>query len=304
MGKILKLTGNNFICFVWYIAALIMCSCNGPETKKYKATTFPAALSEKDKTYFKQQLEKVESKKSDAEFIRITDLERKLVDLYGYEGIKLVIGINDDSKNYQLGKFPVDCPWAPLNEITAAQFIDSNFRSLSQQLPAMIISMKERCHYIYAERSETGWELHYFIDQVLFDGRRSFTIYSGGVPNPAPADSLLPFGWSIPPMLRKFYAIHDGFNDLNGIDILSSREIGVLDPESKENRKPPPGYTFNDLLVVIDYASDYEDCFLRERGQKTSNFMAEWDEDSWIITPKNIDFFSFINESFSHPDEE
>ncbi len=249
---------------------------------------------------------KKEKSDSNEQYIKNVKFERNLLDSLGYEGIIQLFQSDDSSIIYPLGKLPKDCPWHYLNSLTVSQFISTNFKSLANKLPKLIQIFSNRCHYIYARKIENNWELGYLLDVFLEDSTASYKIFTGGPPNKLPDTTRLEFNWQIPSMLRELYKVHDGFGDWDGAYILSSKEIGVLSPASSDDdaKQKLGQYFFNDLLVIIDYGSDFEDCFIRNHDQKTSNYLAEWDEDSRTILPKKIDLFSYINDYWENVDEE
>ena len=46
---------------------------------------------------------------------------------------------------------------------------------IADGVPTLMAALKDRCNYLYAERSDEAWRLHYFLDIVLYDGRRATT---------------------------------------------------------------------------------------------------------------------------------
>jgi hypothetical protein len=310
--------GSLFIfCLLFFISILPGCNNSSSNKDRSKEVAegfltddsilFPDQLTEADKERFRKLLLADSTKAFSEDYIRIMELQRNLIDHYEYEGIRLVMGKTKDDKFYPIGRFPADCPWYGYNKLTPTELIDSNFQLLKDDIPAMLASMRERCGWIYAEKKEQGWELCYVLNSKLEDGKRYFTIYTGYPAKTGFPGLYLPEHWTLPPALKKFYAVHDGFDGdfVTGPWVLPSDKLRLIaDEEHRQRLELPPNISSRDLLVVISFGSDFEDCFVREKGERTGNNMAEWDSDSRIVTSKKTDFFSLIDRYFSSPDEE
>ncbi|MEO7988993.1 MAG: SMI1/KNR4 family protein [Chryseolinea sp.] len=240
------------------------------------------------------------------EFIRTTNLENAIINKYGFEGIRLVFESRNSSNYYSLGEFPKDCPWASLNDKSIKDFIDENFKPIFKKIPNLISSLKGRCKFIYTERMEDTWHLHYLLDMKLHDGRDYYKVYTGGAPlfNPEPNNNLKLYSWNVPTDLKAFYSIHNGFGEIYDAHfIMANDEIKVMaemmNPICKEQNVQPDGYSFNDLLEFFPDGSGNAQCFYK----KYSNSTVDWDHEVWEIS-EDVEFFEFINARMAEIDEE
>lgn len=244
----------------------------------------------------------------DEEWTRVTNLERKIIDDYGFEGIKFLKKDNNSEHYFQLGAFPKSCPWFKYNELSLEDFIDANFKIIKEAINDLIEAIKERCILIYAEQRAHEWVLHYLLDAQLYDERAYFRIYTGGPPNDRAKvnEHLQMFDWTIPLDLEIFYAIHDGFGEGNDCNyIASSKELRVLgelmNPISKEQNIKPEGYAFNDLLEFCPDGGGNAQCFYRNGKEDVTT--VDWDHETWEISEEER-FFEFINKRMTEIDEE
>lgn len=260
-----------------------------------------AMLDEQLRSRFRGELKRDPAKEFEPEFIRTTDLERDLIDKYGFDAITLIFEDRNSANYFLLEEFPADCPWANLNDCDIEVAIDTLFAPIASEVPRLTAALKERCTYLYAEKLGETWTLHYFLDIVLYDGRRYYLIYSGGEPSPIPDvnASLAKYQWNIPNDLKRLYAIHDGFGP-----ILDSSEITVMaqmmDPICKEQNTYPDGYNFADLLEFHPDGAGNAQCFHRQ-GKR--NPTVDWDHEVWEISEEQ-EFFDYLDERLSQLDEE
>lgn len=257
-------------------------------------------LDELLKNRYRELLKRDPEKEFGPEFVRTTDLERSLIDEHGFDAITLIF--EELSPNYfQLGELPAQCPWAHLNSNSVDTAIETVFAPIADELPNLIKALKERCKYLYAEKTNRAWKLHYLLDIVLYDDRRYYHIYSGGDPNrcPDPNVSLKKYRWNVPNDLRQLYAIHDGFGP-----ILGSKEIGVManmmDPICKEQNTFPERYRFSDLLEFHPDGMGNAQCFYR-KGDSLAT--VDWDHEVWQISGEKS-FFEYVDDRLSQLDEE
>ena len=265
-------------------------------------------LTEELKEKYLSELKRNPEKDFGLEFVRITDLETTIIRDHGFQGLQLILSNSHSDEIYQLGRIPSDCVWEDLNSCTLNEAIDSVFSSIKNKVPNLIISMKERVRFIYATKSNSTWELNYFLDMKLYDGREYFVIYTGGMPSSVPQenDSLLKFGWTIPEVLKEFYSIHNGFGAKGDSKaILSSHHISVMgelmNSIAEEQNETPEGYKFNDLLEFFPDGCGNAQCFLKE--DVTGACTVDWDHETWEISEKE-NFYDFIDSRMSELDEE
>lgn len=263
-------------------------------------------LTSELKEQFRMELKRDSEKEFNPEFIRTTNLENSIINKYGFDGIKLVFETRNSSNFHKLGELPNDCPWKNLNDKTIAEFITENFKPISKKIPNLISSLRERCKFIFAEKKENTWLLHYFLDMKLYDKRDYYRVYTGGSPlmNAKPNQNLKNFSWNIPNDLKLFYSIHNGFGEFyDGISILGNDEIKVMaeqmNPICQEENVKPKGYTFEQLLEFFPDGGGNAQCFYKNN----SNSTVDWDHETWEISGET-EFFDFINERLSEIDEE
>ena len=182
---------------------------NSQNNKKDNYENLTSELKER----FRKELKRDSEKEFNPEFIRTTNLENAIIDKYGFDGIKLIFESRNSSNFHKLGELPNDCPWKNLNDKTITEFITENFKPISKKIPNLLSSLKERCKFIFAEKKENTWLLHYFLDIKLYDKRDYYRVYTGGSPlmNAKPNQNLKYFSWNIPNDLKLFYSIHNGF---------------------------------------------------------------------------------------------
>ena len=258
-------------------------------------------FDEQQKIRYRVELKRNPDKEFGPEFDRTTDLETSIVDQHGFEAIRLIFEDRNSVNYFQLGELPPLCPWAHLNGKNVDAAIDTLFEPIADGVPNLIEALKDRCKFLYAERNGESWTLHYFLDIVLYDGRRYYHIYSGGEPNSIPDTnaSLVKYHWNVPNDLRRLYAIHDGFGP-----ILGSNEIRVMaqmmDPICKAQDSFPEDYQFLDLLEFHPDGAGNGQCFHRQGDQLAT---VDWDHETWEISGEQ-EFFDYLDERLSQLDEE
>jgi hypothetical protein len=262
-------------------------------------------LTEKEKSEYREAIKQDSNKNFDSEFKRTTDLERLVIDKYGFKGLLLLFENKNSANYYNLGDFPKNCPWAPLNTKTKIEFIDANFALIHSRIPTLINVLKERCLFIFAEKKEDKWFLNYLMHMQLYDGRNYYKIYSGGAPNPDPKENevLLKYQWFIPTELYDLYLIHDGFGEADGANcVMNSYEIFVMaalmNPICKEQNVYPDDYKFEELLEFYPDGGGNAQCFW-----KNKNTTIDWDHETWELSGE-CGFFEFIDDHMSEIDEE
>ncbi len=267
-------------------------------------------LSNELKDKYRLELQRDTTNDFDSDFKRTTDLERRLIDEFGFAAIQLIFEGRNSHNYYEAGKFPTDCPWGDLNSKSTPEIIEYNFAPLKDKLTRLITSLKERCQFIYAERKDDGWNLHYLLKMKLNDGRDYYIVYTGGMPNQKPVanKSLEQYGWTIPADLVAFYKVHDGFGEVYDANyILRSTEISVMaqmmDSICKKQKIYPDGYTFDDLLEFFPDGAGNAQCFYRDKKKNANNGTFDWDHEVWEISGPVV-FFEFIDERMSEIDEE
>lgn len=258
-------------------------------------------MLEQLKQEYGDQLARDPGKAFGPEFVRTTDLERQLVDQHGFDAIRFIFESRNSANYFALGDFPNDCPWAHLNTLDIRAFIETVFAPIASKIPTLIQALRDRCSHLYAEKTDTTWVLHYFLDIMLYDGRRYYVIYSGGAPNfsPQPNACLTQYDWPVPRDLARLYAIHDGFGP-----ILSNDSITVMaemmDKICQEQNTFPEGYQYRDLLEFHPDDAGNAQCFYRQDDNFTT---VDWDHEIWEIS-KPQELFSHIDEQLSQLDEE
>ena len=263
---------------------------------------------------YRNELKQNKEANYELDFIRISNLKNEIIKKHGFDGVKFLFESKNSANYYQLGEFPEDCPWTELNQKSIKEFIESNFSPIAKKIPNLISTLKSRCNFIYAEKKEITWVLHYLLKIKLKDGRDYFTVYSGGMPHlsPKPNKNLLSYNWDIPKALKSFYEIHNGFAEINygdAIGVLDNDSIYVLakymKEVSKEINEEPEGYVFEDLLLFYPDGGGNGQCFFK----KNSGSTVDWDHETWEISgkttqiPGKTGFYQFIDKKLSQIDE-
>lgn len=259
----------------------------------------------------REQLKIDPAKEFIPEFVRTTNLERQLVEQYGFEAIRLIFENRNSANYFPLGQLPDDCPWAHLNSLDRRTAIEQIWAPIAKDVPALVAALSERCEHLYAEKRDATWVLHYFLFMVLSDGRPYYKIYTGGPPNPSPQpnSSLAKSYWGIPRDLARLYSVHDGFGP-----ILSSQRISVIaevlgpipeeqnadSDEYDEHEFRDREYEFNDLLEFHPDGMANAQCFNRCGGESAT---VDWDHETCELS-NSQDFFPYIDERLSQLDEE
>ena len=261
-------------------------------TSKTKSSTQKPPLEKKTMT-------------SATDYDRLFALENDIINHYGFEGVKLVRKSETRGQLYNLGEFPADCPWAHLNDKSIQEAIAVNFRSIDSKIPLLLTTLKTRGRFIYTEKFNNNWQLHYLLSMKLYTGNDHFIVYTGGVPNPNSQanDDLKSHNWNLPDALKTFYAIHDGFGGKYDHNVLANADLRVMashmDKICKEIDRYPEAYSFKDLLEFFPDGAGNAECFHKNKG----NITVDWDHETWELSPE-IDFFEFIDERLSKVDEE
>ena len=266
------------------------------------------SLSENEKSVFRKELKADSEKEFEEEYTRTTNLEKRLIDEYGFEAIKLIFEYRNSVNYFLLGNFPSDCPWAASNHKTMEEVIGSNFLKVKNKLPNLISSIKERCKFIFAEKKKDVWNLHYFMDSKLYDERDYYRIYTGGMPvvDSKENSNLLKYGWTLPKDLKEFYSIHNGFGEIYDAGfVLSNEEIQVMgemmNPISKEENVKPEGYSFDNLLEFFPDGAGNTQCFFKDKTG--NNITVDWDHETWEISVEE-NFYEFLDDRLAEIDEE
>lgn len=284
------------------IGILSFFCANCQNNKKENYETLTSELKEQ----YREELKSDSKKDFNEEFIRTTNLENEIINKYGFDGVKLIFESRNSSNFHNLGEFPKDCPWKKLNDKTIEEFITQNFKPIAEKIPNLVSSLKQRCKFIFAEKKESTWYLHYLLDMKLYDDRDYFKIYTGGAPllNAEPNENLTAYNWDVPSDLKTFYKIHNGFGEIYDVYYLMDNEsiavmAEMMDPICKEQNVQPEGYSFDDLLEFFPDGAGNAQCFYKNN----SNLTVDWDHEIWEISGE-IGFFDFINKQLSEIDEE
>jgi hypothetical protein len=265
-------------------------------------------LTDAQKEKFRIELKRNESQPFDKEFVRTTDLAYSLISKYGFEAVKLINEDGSGDKLYLLGDFPQDCPWYQFNDLKMVPFLQNNFKPIAARIPDLLAAMQERCWFIFAEKRDDGWRLHYFLKMKLYDNRNYFRVYTGGAPNPDPLinEHLKKYQWEIPQDLKEFYQVHNGFGEMDDANFIVKNEdlrvmAEMMDPICAEQNHYPEGYFFRDLLEFFPDGAGNAQCFFRLKNNRYTT--VDWDHETWEIS-EPVGFFEFINQLMSEIDEE
>ena len=194
---------------------------------------------------------------------------------------------------YELDDVPAGCPWQ-VGSRDPSTIIDAVFEPLADALPTFVRALKEACTAVRARHAEGEWRLLYDLERrrpeamcIRFPGGSNIvTTYMGGPPRAAElSDAASAAGWSaVPPQLRAFAAVHDGFGPEGrsfGVEsILPARAMEPLDASHPEW-----------LEVRCDSVGNRR-LLLRERA--TDSFTVDWDHETHELA-EEITFFHWLD---------
>ena len=116
-------------------------------------------IDEQLKSQYREQLKRDPEKEFGPEYVRTTDHERSLIDEHGFDAIRLIYEDRNSANYFLLGEFPAECPWAHLNGKNVEAAIDTVFAPIADGLPKLTEVLKNRCKYLFAERTDETGEL-------------------------------------------------------------------------------------------------------------------------------------------------
>ncbi len=246
-----------------------------------------------------------------SEYIRVFGLKNDIIIKYGFEGIKLVYEFDNSIHYYQLGELPEECPWFELNNYSIVEFITNNFEKIATKSTIFIDVLKEKCKYIYTEKKEDEWLLHYCLikESDIETLTEEYVIFTGRTPvyYPKPNESLSRYNWNIPGDLNIFYTIHDGFGEREDVacfivpseDLLIMSDTAVVKEECLEKNSKPKEYSFDNLLQF--YYDDNGNSLCFSKGDHS--LIVDWDYETLKLT-NEIHFFDFLDFLFVNTHEE
>ena len=267
---------------------LISCKTNTP---KHSEKFTP--ISNEQKELYLKLLE------GDSKYETKTNLLYK----HGLNGLKLFA--TNPTKMFELGQIPIDCYWSKFNSLTVPEFLEENFKSISNKIPNFIKIARDSCLLIYAEKTDQDWKLNYAIKYTSYGSQKDFIVYQGGLPNSTPLENteLKSLNWKIPEDFKKLYAIHDGFQSNiggfteAGLDgIMATKDLEVMsvfmNKVIEEYGGKPKGYKFEDILVYNHDGSSNSCVYYRDSiNNITPGF---WDHEGCVLE-KNQNIFEYID---------
>jgi hypothetical protein len=268
-----------------------------------------AIFTENQKAKYRHLLTRNPNKHWQQEFVRTSNLEYALLTQYGFDAVRFLFEKRNSANYFLLGQFPADCPWHHLNEADMPGLIDQQFAPIALHIPELVSIMKQRCLFIYTEKLDDTWHLHYMLRIQLHDGRDYYRVYTGGAPNARPGanEHLQLFHWQLPTDLQAFYQVHNGFGEIYDANyIMASHELRVMaeimNPICEEENDFPAGYRFEDLLEFFPDGGGNVQCFYRGPGT-AANHTVDWDHETRELS-NELPFFAFINQRLAELDEE
>ncbi len=203
----------------------------------------------------------------------------------------------------QLANVPPDCPWYAHKNLDIEPAIDAIFGPVADELPDLMMEMKESCEDILCARSDGLWYVIY----VLYMWQEDYVLWVGGQPEDAPTlnDEAREAGWEVPEPMLRLYSVHNGFGEM---DIVNRRgsfeeklwnatcvvpdyrlEIMEWETEGEEGVEYGPGDV---LFFYHDGGGDYEG-FLKDKGDLVAYYSHEED---FIEDSLAGEFFETVNE--------
>ena len=244
-----------------------------------------------------------------ADFVRRTNLERTIIDETGLPGLAFLMKRKFDAEVWPLEDAPAGCPWGP--GASPEETIRAVFEPIAGELPGFLPELVKHCLGILSARMDGAWYLLYACDMRLYDGRRYYNVYVGGAPDPSPQLPEQPraLGWTMPPDLVRFYAVHDGFGAAAGQGgsfwwnnyVKPARELRtmgeLMNPIVEEQKWDVP-FSFDDLLEFCPDGSGNCQSFVRSSGGTV-----DYDHEVVELSDE-MPFFEFIDERLPNFEEE
>ena len=262
-------------------------------------------ITTKQKEQFLKELEINGNENFDSELVRTTELEMQIINDFGFEGIQLINDTRNGANYHNLGDFPEDCPWHYLNNLSIDKAIDAVFEPVHDMVSLEFMTdMKERCQYLYVEKTEGSWMLHYWLMVTLYDNRMYYKVLSGGEPlsGAQPNSSLQQYGWEIPEDLAIFYTVHNGFGE-NGNSIVYPNSNLVVMEDYIQGSGEDDEYSFEDLLEIANDGCGNTVCFFRNtEDDEMGHDVVDWDHETGELTDL-FGFWIYLDDAIYNLDE-
>lgn len=254
------------------------------------------------------ELARDSSKDFDSEWKRTLRLQQDVLRDYGFEGMQLILKVEDGLDAVALENTPEYCPWRHLAGNDVQSIIREVFSPIHNKLPTLVDMLCERCRFIFAIKEHGSWQLGYFLNTTTNDGLSYYRLYIGGQPNLSPIlpPCLQQLDWKIPISLAKLAAIHDGFGGFGENFVLPIKELTTLDEYMAPDEigsTPRKNYQPTDLLMFFTDSAGNGQCFYRRARLDPEPMTVDWDHETRFLSPEGT-FFSFIDCRLSEIDEE
>ncbi|VAW76824.1 hypothetical protein MNBD_GAMMA12-2582 [hydrothermal vent metagenome] len=160
----------------------------------------------------------------------LADLTLEYLDANGASGLATLLGQDDtnpaldgdENVFFSQSNLPKECPWHNISHLDVRAAISNIFSPLTEHLPQLITLLKNQCHALFGIKfKKNGWHLLYVLKgQKQAYQYDSLVILAGGSPNASPIVNTRceQYGWKIPEDLTTFYAVHNGFGVVAGLD--------------------------------------------------------------------------------------
>jgi hypothetical protein len=248
------------------------------------------------------------SKDFDSEWKRTLRLQQDAIRDYGFEGMQLILKVEDGLDAVALQNTPESCSWRHLAGNDVQSIIREVFSPMHNKLPTLVDMLCERCRFIFALNQHGSWQLGYFLNTTTNDGLSYYRLYIGGQPNLSPIvpPRLQQIDWKIPESLAELAAIHDGFGGFGENLVLPIKELTALDEYMAPDEigsTPWINYQPTDLLMFFTDSAGNGQCFHRRSRLDPEPMTVDWDHETRELSAEET-FFSFINCRLSEIDEE
>jgi hypothetical protein len=245
---------------------------------------------------------------------RTNQLKRRLVDDRGPAGMEIWLqheGLAFDAV-HALDTVPqvAGCPWRARPKASAADTINALFGPLAERLPRTVALLEGHTRHLFGLQRGEAWFLLYLVDYVPDDSEPCLKVYVGGAPSVSPAlpASAVEVGWAMPEALASFYAVHDGFGELDatlgqmgGPCVLGSHRVATL-RESVDPDGVTLTYDFEDLLEVFPDGSGNTAAFHRRSRTDGDPPIVSWDHETWELHVRG-DFFAYVDQRLVFVDD-
>lgn len=255
-------------------------------------------LTEELKEQYKKGLKISPKKDFYEEFERTAELEMKIIEKHGFEGLKIVL---KKENLYNLGSLPIDCPWYFLNNLSIQDAISSIFSVQGKNIESDFIDeIQNRCLFLVAEKNKKEWQLHYVIQYVLHTNKPYYSLITG---NESLSIDLLhsifnKIEWELDKDLSEIYLIHNGlFKD--GITLIQKAEFITNIEKIYPDFENDTGIKPKDVLCIADDGAGNLIGYVRNHEYLR---VVDIEHETLELTNK-YGIYGYLDSNFEHLDE-